>query len=201
MDPETQDRLFEPFFSTKALAKGTELGLASVYGIMKAHRGYIEVFCSPGKGGSFNLNLPTSEKRVSAATGKPEPGDPKGTILLVDDEPVVLEVGSEMLETLGYRVIRASGGRRAVEIYRQDPKAVDLVVLDMIMPDMSGKEVFEILRETDPEARVVLSSGYSLDGQAGEILARGCLGFIQKPFDLMGLAQAVRKALAGTRKA
>ncbi len=198
MDSETQQRLFEPFFTTKAPGKGTGLGLASVYGIIKAHGGYIDVFSCPGKGTTFKIYLPTSEKPVSEAVSEPEPMQTtgKGTILLVDDEPVVLDVGSEMLETLGYRVIKASGGRKAVEIYMEDPKAIDLVVLDMVMPDMSGKEVFETLCKVDPEARVILSSGYSLEGQAGEILARGCRGFIQKPFDLKGLAQVVSAALA-----
>jgi len=117
------------------------------------------------------------------------------TVLLVDDEAMIVEVGREMLGRLGYKVLTAGSGRAALEIYRREKAAIDLVILDMIMPEMGGGETFDRLHKFDPQVRVILSSGYSINGQATEILNRGCSGFIQKPFNLQSLSQKVSSVL------
>nr|HID59149.1 response regulator [Desulfobacterales bacterium] len=117
------------------------------------------------------------------------------TILLVDDEQMILDVGKELLEALGYTVIPARNGKEAVEIYTKNSKEIDIVILDMIMPDMGGRETFDRLKGINPEIRVLLASGYSINGEATEIMERGCNGFIQKPFNLSQLSQKVREIL------
>jgi len=196
MDRETQDRIFEPFFTTKGLVNGTGLGLASVYGIVKAHGGYIDVISEVGKGTTFTLFLPKTEGMTAGAPspdGRVEGGGE--TVLLVDDEDTILDVGGQMLRQLGYRVLEARSGREAIEISWANHDTIDLVIFDMIMPEMSGQEFFEHLRRMAPGTRTLLSSGYSLNGQAREILERGCDGFIQKPFDLKELSRKIRTLL------
>ena len=196
MDKKTVERIFEPFFTTKGLARGTGLGLASVYGMVKAHGGYIDVESKKGQGTTFRIHLPTSGMGVSKkeiAKGKIEKG--KETLLIVDDEKSVLEVSQEMLETLGYTALMAKGGREAVEMYQAHKENIDLVILDMIMPDMGGGETYDELKGINPQVKVLLSSGYSINGQASEILKRGCDGFIQKPFDVKDLSRKVRDIL------
>jgi len=197
MTPEVRKRIFEPFFTTKKMGRGTGLGLASAYGIVKSHGGYIDVVSAPGRGATFYVYLPAA---AAAQAAEPErrkrpPAGGRGTILLVDDEPEVLEVTACMLERLGYEVLRAGSGREAVAIFRERRADIRLVVLDMIMPEMGGGEVCDALKRIDPEARVLLATGYSLQGQAREILDRGCVGFIQKPFDLEELARKLEVAL------
>ncbi|MEW6664623.1 MAG: PAS domain S-box protein [Thermodesulfobacteriota bacterium] len=196
MDEETQERIFEPFFTTKEMGRGTGLGLASAYGIVKGHDGAIEVTSRRGEGTTFVIYLPASEKETvqeKAPSGEILKGGE--TILLVDDEEMILEVAKPMLEKLGYKVLTAHSGRRALEIYRENRDRIDMVVLDMVMPDLSGRETFVLLRNLDPSAKVLLSSGYSIDGQAGEMLKQGCDGFIQKPFDMKTLSYKVREIL------
>ncbi|MHB8111367.1 MAG: PAS domain-containing hybrid sensor histidine kinase/response regulator [Syntrophorhabdaceae bacterium] len=196
MDEKTSERIFEPFFTTKELGRGTGLGLAMVYGIVKNHNGFIEVVSAPGKGTSFALYLPASEKVVR----KEEPEAAgivrgTGTILLVDDEPEVLAVSKDILEALGYTVHETRSGEEAIAFYREMKDSISLVILDMIMPGFSGNETFDHLRELNPSARIILCSGYSLDGQAQHIMNKGCDGFIQKPFDIAHLSTKVREVL------
>ncbi|MBN1105019.1 MAG: PAS domain S-box protein [Deltaproteobacteria bacterium] len=197
MDEETRDRVFEPFFTTKELGKGTGLGLASAYGIVKGHGGVIEVTSRKGEGTSFVIYLPASDKEI---VGVEEcPGELVGgaeTVLVVDDEAVVLDTAKTMIEKLGYKVLTANGGRRALEIYRQHRTRIDLVVLDLIMPGLNGEETFVLLKNMDPGVRVLLSSGYSVDGRATDLLERGCGGFIQKPFSMKELSDKLREVLA-----
>jgi signal transduction histidine kinase/ActR/RegA family two-component response regulator len=199
MDKQTLDRIFEPFFTTKERGRGTGLGLAMVYGVIKGHEGIINVYSEKGHGTSFSVYLPVSlmqdvmEEQSSAPI---ETG--KGTLLLVDDEEMILDVGGSLLESLGYETIKAQGGEEAVEIYSRLHQGIDLVILDMIMPDMGGRETFERLRKINPRAKVLLASGYSLNGQAKEILARGCDGFIQKPFTVEGLSRKIISLLKDT---
>jgi CheY-like chemotaxis protein len=117
------------------------------------------------------------------------------TILIIDDEEMILDVGGELISSLGYTVLTAQSGSEAIEIYKENKDGIHMVVLDMIMPEMGGGTTFDKLREVDPKVKVLLSSGYSLDGQAKEILDRGCDGFIQKPFDLKNLSKIVREIL------
>jgi len=196
MDEETMQRIFEPFFTTKEMGRGTGLGLASAYGIVKNHDGIIDVYSEKGHGTTFVINLPASERE---ATGKEDSSGEllkgAGTILLVDDEELILDVGKPILEKLGYKVMVAKGGQEALDLYRKAPDQIDMVILDMIMPDKSGGETYDLLKEINPDVKVILSSGYSGDGQAKNILSRGCNGFIQKPFTIKTLSQKIREIM------
>jgi PAS domain S-box-containing protein len=195
MDRDTQQRIFEPFFTTKEMGRGTGLGLASAYGVIRNHGGLIEVNSTPGEGTTFTIHLPATDHTVipESAKGKVLSGD--GTVLLVDDEEMILDVGRELLEHLGYRVLSAQSGEEALRLYREEMKRIDLVLLDMIMPGMSGPATFDKLFEMDPGVRVLLSSGYSINRTAEEMLDRGCRGFIQKPFDVECLSGKLREVL------
>jgi signal transduction histidine kinase/CheY-like chemotaxis protein len=194
MDKETMERIFDPFFTTKEMGRGTGLGLASAYGIIRGHGGHIDVESKKGQGTTFSIYLPASEKKVQKAveTGY-EIIKGTGTVLLVDDEEVVLEVGQDMLEAMGYRVRTARDGKEAIEVYRKNQDDIDFVLLDMIMPDMGGGDAYDKMKEINPDVEVLLSSGYSIDGQAKEILKRGCNAFIQKPFTMKELSGKIRE--------
>lgn len=196
MDEATRQKIFEPFFTTKDKSRGTGLGLASVYGIVKNHSGFIQVTSSQMEGATFDIYLPTSEKVVKEqkeSIPKIERGT--GTILLVDDESMALEVGREMLRSLGYDVRCAANGNEAVAMFSEHWRDIDLVILDMIMPGLDGSMTFDLLKEIQPEVRVLLASGYSIDGKAADILSRGCQGFIQKPFSLTALSTKIKEML------
>ncbi len=197
MDEETKRRLFEPFFTTKGMGRGTGLGLASAYGIIKNHRGIIDVHSGKGEGSIFSLYLPASHKEYVKAAESEENHLLKGneTLLFADDEEAVVDVGRQMLERLGYKVLIARGGREAVEVLEANKSRIDLVILDMIMPDMRGEEVYGLLKNINPNIKILLSSGYSVSEQVQEILNRGCDGFIQKPFNLNGLSKKLRQIL------
>jgi PAS domain S-box-containing protein len=199
MDEKTMDRIFDPFFTTKELGRGTGLGLASTYGIVKGHGGYIEVESEKGRGYTFKVYLPASTKSAQSSAKPTAPiSRAIGTVLLVDDEEVVREVGEKILKVLGYKVLVAGGGPEAIEIFKRYHDSIDLVLLDIIMPQMGGGEVYDRLKAIAPEVKVLLSSGYSIDGEASKILARGCNGFIQKPFDILQLSQSIRTILMQT---
>jgi CheY-like chemotaxis protein len=200
MEEEILKHIFEPFFTTRERGRGTGLGLASAYGIVRNHGGMVEAQSKLGTGSTFIIRLPASEKPVhndvpsssTLLTGSE-------TILLVDDEAAILEVSKEMLETLGYRVVTAATGMEAVEIYQNLGQKVDLVILDMIMPGMGGARTFDSLKSLNPDVKVLLSSGYSIDGEARDILARGCKGFIQKPYSAKAFSQRIREILEGEK--
>jgi len=197
MDPATQARIFEPFFTTREKGQGTGLGLSSAFGIVKSHNGFMTVRSRMGHGSTFSVFLPAA---AGAVVQEPKPARPvpagAKTILLVEDEEMVAEVGRQMLERLGYRTLVARSGDEALALYAQHRAKVDLVILDMIMPGLGGGAVFDRLRAANPKAAVLLSSGYSLNGQALEIMKRGCRGFIQKPFNIAQLDQKIREALS-----
>lgn len=199
MDESTRQRIFEPFFTTKEMGRGTGLGLASAYGIIVNHGGIITVNSEIGMGTTFIIYLPASDKTRYAeeeAADKMTMGT--GTILLVDDEDMILEVGKGLLECLGYRVLTAREGKEAITIYQQTQHEIDMVILDMIMPEMGGGETYDMLKTVNPSINVLLSSGYSMRGQAQGIMQRGCKGFIQKPFTIKDLSQKVGDILAGS---
>ncbi|MDH3881583.1 MAG: response regulator, partial [Desulfobacteraceae bacterium] len=196
MDQKTITRIFQPFFTTKEMSLGSGLGLASVYGIVKGHGGYIDVESEKGHGSVFSIYIPASEAPIQKdpiVSERIVEGDE--TILLVDDEEMIIDVGGQLLEKLGYTILEAGGGIEAIQIYQENKDNIDMIILDMIMPDMEGSEVYDKIKKIDPEVKVLLSSGYSIDGQATEILKRGCNGFIQKPFNLKNLSNKIREIL------
>lgn len=196
MAKETQERIFDPFFTTKEIGTGNGLGLSTVYGIIESHNGYIEVESARDRGTTFYIYLQAVESRLApneAESGQIAEGC--GTILLVDDEEMVLDVGVQLLEKLGYQVFRAGGGKQAVALYEKNKDLIDLVILDIIMPEMDGAAVFDRLRQIKADVNVLLASGYSIEGQANGILKRGGSGFIQKPFTLHQLSQKIKASL------
>ncbi len=198
MDEATCRRIFDPFFTTKDKTRGTGLGLASAYGIIQNHHGMITVNSRVGHGTTFTIYLPLSHKeadRENLAENKVIKGSE--TILLVDDEQMIIDVGQAILEQLGYTVVVAKGGREAETAVLKQGSEIDLVILDMIMPGMDGGKTFDRIREIRPGIRVILSSGYSIDGQADQIMRRGCNGFIQKPFSVSDLSNKIREILEG----
>ena len=197
MDPETQKRIFDPFFTTKEIGRGTGLGLASVYGIVKSHGGYIDVMSKKGKGTTFCIYLRVSiSSLVETDASHSEVKRGKGTVLLVDDEEMVIDIGVQMIKKMGYDVIYTRKGDEALSLYGTHRNGIDLVVLDLIMPGMGGGDTFDELKKIDPEVKVLLSSGYCIDGQAREILNRGCRGFIQKPYNMQALSQKINEILS-----
>jgi two-component system, cell cycle sensor histidine kinase and response regulator CckA len=197
MDQKTMERIFDPFFTTKEVGRGTGMGLASAYGIIQNHGGFFQVQSKVGQGSTFSFFLPAEDQEVvreeSCETSQLLTG--KETILLVDDEKMIAEVASDMLRNLGYDVVMARSGEEALQMYNELNSKVDLVILDLIMPGMSGSKTFDLLREVNPNIRVLLSSGYSLTGEASTIMSRGCRGFVQKPYNIQKLSQKVREVL------
>ncbi|MBW2225831.1 MAG: PAS domain S-box protein [Deltaproteobacteria bacterium] len=201
MGQKVMDRIFEPFFTTKDLGRGSGLGLASVYGIIKGHGGYIDVESEKGLGAIFSIYLPASEKSIQKTLEIPERiMEGNENILLVDDEALVINVGVQLLKKLGYTVLEAQSGREAIKIFMEGNHAIDMVILDMVMPDMSGGEVYDRIKRIDSNVKVLLSSGYSIDGQATEILKRGCEGFIQKPYSMEDFSKKIREVLNKPQK-
>jgi len=197
MDEKTMNRVFDPFFTTKKKERGTGFGLASAYGIIKNHNGIITVESAKDKGTTFHVYLPASDKPVIEEQ-KYEQKISVGseTVLLVDDETMIIDVSVQMLKKMGYDVLTANNGREAIEIFKQNNDRVAIVILDLIMPGMGGGEVYERLKEIDSNVKVLLSSGYSINGQAAEILNRGCDGFIKKPFKLNELSYKLRELIS-----
>ncbi|MGA8239783.1 MAG: response regulator [Desulfobacterales bacterium] len=198
MDEVTRERIFEPFFTTKEMGRGTGLGLASVFGIVKSLGGFIEVESEIERGTTFRIYLPASS-RTLAADPQPAGEQPamasSRTVLLVDDEEVVLDVGVRMLQHFGYAVLPAANGHEAMQIYTENKAKIDLVILDMVMPDMGGRVVYDRLKQCNSDVKVLLSSGYSLSGEAAEIMKSGCNGFIQKPFNIKELTTQIDQIL------
>ncbi|HKI49911.1 MAG TPA: response regulator, partial [Desulfobacteria bacterium] len=198
MDEKTQKRIFEPFFTTKEMGRGSGLGLASAYGIIKNHGGFIDVYSEKGNGTTFSIYLPTVNLEKRGSEGVREETAMKiqkgeGTVLVVDDEEMIVDVGTQVLERIGYSVLVARSGEEALKVYREKESVIDMVILDMIMPGMGGGKTFEGLKGIDPSVKVILSSGYSMNAQTTEILNRGCRGFIQKPFTMAELSSKLRE--------
>ncbi len=196
MDSEILGKIFDPFFTTKEIGQGTGLGLTLAYGIANGHGGSIAVSSKEGMGTRFNLYLPVSGGEVEKLTySGNDIMTGSETILFIDDEDLVIDIGRELLQRLGYRVITAQGGREAIDTYSAQYQDIDMVIMDMIMPEMSGDETFDRLMAIEPCAQILLSSGYGIDGKASQIIERGCRGFIQKPFDIYALSKKIRDVL------
>ena len=199
MNEETRKKIFEPFFTTKEKIRGVGLGLASSFGIIKEHGGFIDVASKPGQGTTFTIFLPTSDKKVpkEVYTAKTIlPGTE--SILLVDDEISIVEVCRDILANLGYKIYTADSGHEAIDIYNANKDEIDLVILDMIMPGMNGGETYKQLKAINPDVKVILSTGFSGSDQAQQILDSGCQALIQKPFRVDDLSQKIREVLGRT---
>jgi CheY-like chemotaxis protein len=196
MSPGTLRRIFDPFFTTKKIRRGTGLSLASAYGIIKNHGGFVTVQSVLGKGTTFTVFLPITDKPVA-----PDPVSVNAaavddkTILVVDDEEQIARTCSRLVEAIGFRSMTALSGEEALKIVREDPKKVSLVILDMVMPRMGGGDTFDALRQIDPSIKVILSSGYDIESEASAILDRGCNAFIQKPFSVASLSTKIQEVL------
>jgi len=197
MDKETLEHIFEPFYTTKGAGEGTGLGLAMVYGIVKQHHGYITCYSEPETGTTFKIYFPAlvSEPQVEDALSKPVPRGGSETILLVDDEEVIRNLGERLLTESGYRVLTAVNGKKALEIYGPSRKEISLVILDLMMPEMGGKQCLNEILKIDPKARVLIASGYTVNGPTRGALAAGAKGFVNKPYDMRELLTTVREVL------
>lgn len=197
MDRKTVERIFEPFFTTKASGKGTGLGLAMVYGIVKQHGGHVTCYSEIGSGTTFKIYFPAiaSKSFCEPPIVIDTSGSGNETILLVDDDQTVREVGKELLEDFGYRVITAQGGREALLIYEAEKDDIDLIILDLMMPEMSGKECLEELLKINPCAKALICSGYSANGAAKSAIESGASGFVGKPYIFNELLSEIRRIL------
>jgi len=204
IDEKNIERIFEPFYTTRPMGEGTGLGLASVFGIINKHKGIVTVDSQVGRGTTFSIYLPAARSlqrpkekdklQVASPGERPEKGS--GTILVVDDEAYILNADQAMLNELGYEVLLANGGKEALRVFDENKDRIDLLILDLIMPDLGGEIVYERIKSSRPDLRVILSSGYSAEGQADDILKKGCDGFIQKPYNLNQLAQKIKDVLS-----
>jgi CheY-like chemotaxis protein len=192
MDKETLARLFDPFFTTKFTGRG--LGMAAVLGIVRGHKGAIKVYSEPKRGTTFKILLPASGRPAGIFNGAIHHDDWKGegTVLLVDDEETVRGIGTEMLKELGFSVITANDGREGVEQFKQNPD-ISFVILDLTMPHMDGEQCFRELRQIKPDVKVIMSSGYNEQEVTQKFVGKGLAGFIQKPYKLSALREAIQK--------
>jgi CheY-like chemotaxis protein len=199
MSQETVQHIFEPFFTTKGEGKGTGLGLAMVYGIMKHHEGFINCYSEPGHGTTFRIYFPVVQTEVEEDLER-ESAIPQGgseTILLVDDEESLCDIGSQLLTRAGYTVLTATNGRDAIDLYRNQRGDISLVILDLIMPEMGGKECFQELAKIDSKVKVILSSGFLSDRTSEEARVFGFRGLVEKPYNMRQLLGMVRDVLDG----
>ena len=199
MDEATRQKVFDPFFTTKQKERGTGLGLASAYGIVKNHGGFITVRSKINQGSTFSIYLPAAKGETMMPDTQREENDEilhgSESVLLIDDEAMVLDVSRELLEGLGYSVATADSGRAAIDTLAAQTDDIDLVILDFTMPEMGGEETFRRLKSIRPDVPVLVSSGFSLNDEVREILQHERTGFIQKPFRLHTLSQKVREVL------
>ncbi|MCF8130554.1 MAG: response regulator, partial [Deltaproteobacteria bacterium] len=197
MDERTKDRIFEPFFTTKFQGRG--LGMAAAYGIVKNHNGWIGVDSEPGEGTHVKIYLPMTKQKADESTQNgPAIKKGFGTILLIEDDEMVTEVTREGIQKMGYEVLTASAGREAVELVGTLNGGIDLALLDFKLPDMEAKQVFSELKARLPGLKVIVCSGYSIDGPAREILEAGADGFLQKPFRFAVLSEKIDEILHGS---
>jgi PAS domain S-box-containing protein len=199
MTPYVMGRLFEPFFTTKEEGKGTGLGLSMVYGAVTNHGGTVKVSSHIDKGSLFTVLLPLHDAQSgrSVQIARRPAAYGSGTILVVDDEDIIRQLLTEMLQEMGFNVLSACDGIEALEVYHSHWRAIDLVIMDLIMPRLSGKETFRAMRDINPEARVILATGYSRETTMQEALEDGILGFLHKPFGTEELSEAVALVFSG----
>ena len=185
--PEVQPHIFEPFYTTKKVGKGTGLGLASVYGMIQEHKGIIRFYSEPGTGTVFNIYLPVSAEHNQEVTLKTVTKQGHGTVLLVDDEDIIRQTGALLLEHMGYSVILARNGSEGVAMYKDRQEEIDFIILDMVMPVMNGKEAFEHIQRINPAAKIVITSGFAKNVDINAMLETGAVGYLMKPFSRLQL--------------
>ncbi len=198
MDEKTLNRIFEPFYTTKEVGKGSGLGLAMVYGIVRSHGGHILCYSEPGRGTAFRIYLPAFRGAGAPTRTGPAAEFAIGageTILVVDDEEMIRDLAKEVLEKFGYQVVTVKDGETALDLYRREGDRVDLIILDLIMPGMGGTRCLEELQEIDPDVKVLLASGFVSDSQGGESLASGAKGIISKPYEIKMMLELIREVL------
>lgn len=197
MDRETLRHIFEPFYTTKGMGGGTGLGLAMVHGIVQQHGGNIRCYSEPGQGTSFKIYFPAlvADEEIEETRVTLIPLGGSETILLADDEEFVRDLGQRLLTAQGYKVLTASNGKEALEVYRSRNDEISLVILDLVMPEIGGKQCLRGLLEINPKAKVLIASGFSANGPTKDALTSGAKGFVDKPFALNQLLKAVRETL------
>ena len=197
IDRETLSHIFEPFFTTKGVGKGTGLGLATVYGIVKEHDGLIICYSEPGQGTTFKIYFHAIQTDENVETLESETDIPHGTetILLVDDDEVVRDLAATVLDNFGYQVITAGNGKEALDIYMNQSGKIALVILDLIMPEMDGRQCLNELLRIDPKTKVIIASGHSVNGKVEEIFLSRAKAFVEKPYDIRNLLKNVRDVL------
>ena len=195
MDRETLSHIFEPFYTTKEIGRGTGLGLAMVYGILKQHDGHVTCDSEPGIGTTFKIYLPAmkTETKELPLTDEVELSGGTETILLVDDDKIIRDLTKRILEQRGYTALTAANGKEALNLYKKEGKRISLVILDLVMPEMSGKECLKELLKIDPRVKVLISSGYASGGSPRQAIELGAVGFVRKPYDIRQMLQVVRK--------
>jgi PAS domain S-box-containing protein len=200
MNKGVLEHIFEPFYTTKGPDEGTGLGLAMVFGIVKSHKGHIICYSEPGAGTTFKIYLPAIVQEIEqdVVVTRQMPAFGSETILLVDDEKSIRKLGEQMLRMAGYTVLTATNGREALDIYFANQDRIALVLLDLIMPEMGGKQCLEELLKINPRLRVVIASGYSVNGPTKDAVETGARGFIRKPYETKDLLGTVRKVLDET---
>jgi CheY-like chemotaxis protein len=201
MDADTRSRIFDPFFTTKPVGRGTGLGLATIFGIVSQHEGWIDVLSKPGKGSGFRVYLPLVDAvpqiPSDAAASVRVPGGDE-TILLIDDEETIRDLGRDILEGRGYRVLVAADGEEAYGLFSEWHAEIDLVLLDLAMPRLSGHELLPRLKALSPMIPVIASSGFSPEEETRSLLENGVAAFVEKPYHAFDLLRAVRRVIDGT---
>ncbi|VBB46063.1 hypothetical protein TRIP_B40008 [uncultured Desulfatiglans sp.] len=200
MDRETLDRIFEPFFTTKGVGEGTGLGLPTVYGIVKQNNGFVHVYSEPGKGSTFRIYLPrhVGDDVQQGDRGADQGQAPRGrgeTLLLVEDDAGMRKMGEMMLEGLGYRVLAAESPQDAIRIVKEHPGGIQLLIIDVVMPDMNGRQLAEKLLEIEPNLKCLFMSGYTANVIAHHGVLDKDVHFIDKPFSIKAIAEKVRDIL------
>lgn len=197
IDEKTRGRIFEPFYTTKEVGKGSGLGLSIVYGIIKQHNGYITCFSEPGRGSTFRIYLPISRPEVSAEYPEDLPGieSQSATVLLAEDEQTSRELTKQVLEKFGYNVIEAADGKEALSRFIENRDRIDIIILDVIMPKMNGKEVYERIRKIRPDVKVILTSGYPADFIQKQAIINQGINFMAKPLSPAVLVKKVKEEL------